>query len=166
MKNRGLLILLAVFAVAVALENFIFFSSSGSDLGWDDEEIEEVLDSESTSTETEVLPPIEELRLMTWLREQPGTGRSPFLTRAEAEQLGESPTLELPQLSATLWSADRRVAWIDGSPRSEGDRVGEHVVEIIEPKAVVLRSSDTRLRLEMAWAEDPLPPKDWDDDGN
>jgi hypothetical protein len=163
-KRRGLLILLPILAVAVALENFIFFASSGEDLGWDDEEIEEVFDSDSTSTETEVLPPIEELRLVTWLREQPGPGRSPFLTRAESERLGESSALGLPELSATLWSPARRVAWIDGSPRSEGDLVGDHLVESIEPKAVVLRRGDTRLRLEIGWAEDPLPPKDWDDD--
>ncbi len=164
MKRRGLLILLPILAVAVALENFIFFASRGQDLGWDDEENDEVFDPESADTESEALPPVEELRLAAWLREQPGPGRSPFLTRAEAERLGESSALGLPQLSATLWSPERRVAWIDGSPRSERDLVGEHVVESIEPKAVVLRRGDARLRLEMAWAEHPPPPKDWDDD--
>jgi hypothetical protein len=163
-KNRALLILLAILAVAVALENFIFFSRSGDDLSWDDGEIEEALESQATSTESEVLPAVERPRLVAWLREQPGPGRSPFLTRAEAERLGESPALALPQLSATLWSADRRVAWIDGSPRSEGDLVGDHEVESIEPKAVVLRRGDTRVRVEMAWVEEPLPPREWDDD--
>lgn len=164
MKNRALLILLAVLAVAVSLENFIFFSSRGDDLSWDDEEIEEALESDTTSTEPEVLPSVEHPRLVAWLREQPGPGRSPFLTRAEAERLGESSTLGLPQLSATLWSAARRVAWINGLPRSEGDLVGEHVVERIEPKAVVLRRGADLVRLEMAWAEEPLSPRDWDDD--
>ena len=89
-----------------------------------------------------------------------------WIGAAEAERLGESSTVGLPQLSATLWSPARRVAWIDGSPRSEGDLVGEHVVEIIEPNAVVLRRGDARLRLEMAGAEDPLPPTDWGDEGD
>ena len=90
--------------MAVALENFIFFASRGEDLGWDDEEIEEVLDSESMSVETEVLPPIEQLRLVAWLRDQPGPGRSPFLTLLLFIPQASAQALHLRRAEETLQS--------------------------------------------------------------
>jgi hypothetical protein len=151
-----LIALLSLVVVAVAIENFVFFSSFGSDPRPISRQLEEALDPEAASTETEPLPPIERARITAWLDRRPGSGRSPFLTRAEAEQLGQSQALGLPHLSATLWSAARRVAWIDGSPRSEGDFVGEHQVERIEPKGVVMRRGDARVHLEMGSAGEPL----------
>ena len=166
MKRRVLIVLFSLVVVAVAIENFVFFSSFGSGPKSTSRQLEEALDSEAASTETEPLPPIERARLTAWLDRPPGSGRSPFLTRAEAEQLGQSQALGLPRLSATLWSDERRVAWIDGRPHSEGDFVRDHQVERIEPKAVVLRRGDTQVHLEMGSAAEPLLAMEGGDDAD
>lgn len=164
MKRLALIALVCVVAVAVAIENFLFFSSSGSELKWSNPDIDEALDSQETSIDPDPLPPIEGPQLIAWLNRWPGAGRNPFLTRAEEEQLGGSEALALPHLSATLWSAGRRVAWIDGSPCSEGDLVREHQVESIEPKSAVLRHGDTRVRVEMRPPSEPLLAGEGQDD--
>lgn len=166
MKRRVLIVLLSLVIVAVAIENFVFFSSFGSDPRPVSRQLEEALDPMAESTEAEPLPPIERARLTAWLDRRLGSGRSPFLTRAEAEQLGPSRELGLPHLNATLWSAARRVAWIDGRPHSEGDFVRDHQVERIEPKAVVLRQGDTQVHLEMGSAAEPLLAMEGGDDAD
>lgn len=164
MRRRGLIALVCVVAVAVAIENFLFFSGSASELTWSNPDIDEALDSPEASLEPEPLPPIEGPQLIAWLNRWPGAGRNPFLTRAEEEQLGGSEALALPHLSATLWSARRRVAWIDGSPRSEGDFVREHQVESIEPKSAVLKRGDVRVRVEMESPPGPSLASEGQDD--
>jgi hypothetical protein len=148
-KRRALIALFCVVTVAVGVENFLFFSSSGRNLTWSHPDLDEALESETTSAEPEPLSPIVRPQLVAWLKQRAGAARNPFLTRAEEDQLGESRARTLPHLSATLWSAGRRVAWIDGAPRSEGDFVREHEVESIEPRGAVLRDGDTRVHLEM-----------------
>jgi len=78
--------------------------------------------------------------------------RNPFGTSGEG---GPAPSgTSGPQLSGTLWSAGRRVAWIDGAPHSEGERVGEHDLLRIDRERVLLGRGEERIELDVEAAAD------------
>lgn len=148
MRGPKLWALLAGSAIAVGFQNYVFFSNldGGPALGsvFDEMIEEDDLDDEAV----DAMLPISALEVDTWIETLPAPGRNPFLTAAEAEALGGGPIHHaLPQVVGTLWSPDRRVAWIDGLPHSEGDWIGEHRVESIGPGGVVLRQGEARLHL-------------------
>ncbi len=146
MKGPKLWIVLAASAIAVGFQNYVFFSGLDdgprSFLGEFDEEFED-----EDGEYQEAMDPIGDVRLATWIETLPTPGRSPVLPQTEADALGGEVMTARPRLSGTLWSPDRRVAWIGGHPHSEGDWVGEHWVERIEPSGVVLRQGENRLHL-------------------
>ena len=149
MKRPALFALLAVAALAVGAQNYVFFSSIADRpraVLEDDEE--EALWDES---ESDALREIGTARVAAWVSEQAGRGRSPFLTAAEARLLQGSASFVSPaggpRLSGTLWSRGRRIAWIDGRAHVEGDFVGEHRIDRIEPARVLLRRGDETLPL-------------------
>jgi hypothetical protein len=145
-RRKKLLILLPLAAVAVGFQNYVFFSGLSSGPGPVDEELEEQITLED-GDEARAPTPVDPLLLAEWLGAQPSMPRSPFLTRAEAEELGEFNAFALPALTATLWSPLRRVAWMNGRPLSEGDLVAGHALERIEPRQVVLRRGDVVVRV-------------------
>jgi hypothetical protein len=101
------------------------------------------------------LAPIELAAIRDDLERWPGPGRSPFLTRAEADAAGVvgSPARsvweeslharetndESWKVEGTMWGPNRRIAWIEGAPRSEGDWLGDSQIARIEVDAVILR---------------------------
>lgn len=145
MKGPKLWLILGVSAVAVGFQNYVFFSSldGARILGG---EFEEELEDEDGEF-VDALESVDGIALATWIETLPTPGRSPFLTRAEADALGGPVSTTLPRIAGTLWSQNRRVAWIGGQPHSEGDWVGDHWIERIEPAVVVLRQDERRLRL-------------------
>jgi hypothetical protein len=148
--------LLALAALAVFVENALFFRGRAPASHPDEYADEATADGDAGAGEG-ALPPLSYSQVLEYGEHLPGPARSPFLTLAEAERLAQrgrgAPApgegLALPTLSGTLWSPARRVAWIDGSPRTEGDAVAGHRLVRIETRAAVLRRGDETLRLEI-----------------
>lgn len=150
MRGYKLGILLAVAAAAVAMQNYIFFSNLAvaPNSVPDDEEDEGLLDWDDE--ELVALDVLEESLVASWIAERLGQPRNPFLTAEEDRRLAgprDAIAIGLPRVTGTLWSENRRVAWIDGRPRSEGDWVGDHRILRIEP---------TRVALSRPEGEDPM----------
>lgn len=166
MRRSRAIALIGVAAVAVAVENYLFFGGSSlptSSVG--DEEDEEYGDERAPDDGDLALAPLENERLARWFASHPGRGRNPFLTRAEAGLTGDSSVPTVPRLAGVLWSPIRRVAWIDGTPRVEDDWVGDHRIERIQRDSVWLRRGEHSIQLVM----DPDAPnrvEEWlrDDD--
>lgn len=147
MKGPKLAALLVIAALGVGVQNYVFFS------GLPDAP-KPVAEPEEEGRPVAVAAGVEELApqaVAAWLVGYEGHERSPFLTEAEALEEraplssgGSGPSLEL---SGTLWSAGRRVAWINGRPRSEGDWVGQNQLVRIEPRRVVLMRDGRRIPL-------------------
>lgn len=146
MRGPKLWIILAASAVAVGFQNYVFFSSQGGAPRVLLPEFEEEFEGAEEDFE-ETLARVDSGRLARWIETLPAPGRSPFLTQVESDALGGPVATALPRLAGTLWSRDRRVAWIGGHPHSEGDWVGDHWVERIEPFGVVLRQGESRVQL-------------------
>ena len=94
-----------------------------------------------------------ETQLAELLRKDPNSARSPFLTHAELVALSrpeepERPTL--PRLSGTMIGRARRVAWIDGRPYGEGDRVGAYEIEHIGAASARLRAGGVAIELSVS----------------
>jgi hypothetical protein len=98
------------------------------------------------------LDPVDVAAVRSDLERWPGPGRSPFLSRIEAlsvradERAGRNAgpdarngSREPWRVEGTMWSSNRRIAWIDGSPRSEGDWLRGYRIERIDVDTVVLR---------------------------
>jgi hypothetical protein len=147
MTSRWGVVFLIVAAVVVAVENYLFFTGGpDADRGAESDEVADERTRADTE-ETGAPQPVNATQVAAWISLQPDDPRSPFLTRAEALVLGdEVRSLDL-RLRGVLWGPTRRVAWIDGRPRSENDWVGEHRVERIEPEAVWLRRGDELVEL-------------------
>ena len=88
----------------------------------------------------------------------PEPSRSPFLTRAEQAALLWAGYPDVPRLTGTLVSLERKIAWFDDRPRIEGERVGKYWVERIEPGRAFLRFQDELLPVEISPDPDPEEP--------
>ena len=128
MRKPWLLPLLLVAAAAVTVQNVIFFTSGPDDSAeWSDDE-DEADGDESDDGAVSPLASIASAEIVEYVAALPNPelARNPFLTRIEVDELsagivvGETTP---PLLDGTLYSAARRVAWLDGTPLSEGDRV-------------------------------------------
>ena len=146
MRNRKLVVLLVAAALAVGVQNYVFFSSLADRPDPVRGELDAALE-EAEDPADAPLAPVDPHALASWLSSQPGPARSPFLTRDEARRLGESRSPLLPRLTGTLWSPGRRVAWLDGSPWSEGDWVGLHRIARIDRDRVLLERGDAEIAL-------------------
>ncbi len=146
MKGPKLWLILGASAVAVGFQNYVFFSNLEGARSVLPGEFDEEFEDEDEADE-EAMQPLDGVELATWIETLPTPGRSPFLTREEAMALGGPVSTALPRVAGTLWSPDRREAWIGGHPHSEGDWVGDHWIEAIEPSVVVLRQGERRLRI-------------------
>ena len=155
MSQRKLIALLVVAAIVVAGENYIYFSGDDAQprrnlLDSDEDDAEDFEPSgEDAATPLE---PVDLESVKAWRTAQAGPGRSPFLTRAEADALGESISLSLPRLEGTLFSRGRRIAWIGGWPHREGEWLGEHQLQRIEADAVWLVRGQEVTRLPVSGA--------------
>ena len=93
-----------------------------------------------------------------------GMWSNPFLTRAEEEQLRGAAGVagaggrqsSRPRVTGTLWSPQRRVAWVDGRPRVEGEQVGNARIVRIERDQVVMRRGGRELRIPVSSGPRPL----------
>ncbi len=153
MTRKPVVFLLVAAALAVLLQNVIFFRSAESP---PDETID--LDGgEPDDDRVETIAPLDAAYVSDFLLHLPGTqrARSPFLTLLEAESLRPRSADRThavgggraPRLDGILWSPHHRVAWIDGRPRSEGDVVRGQRVEHIAPRAVTLRAGESQMHL-------------------
>ena len=167
MISKKWLALLGVAAVAVAIQNYLFFTS-GPDMptgAADDEEEEEFIDFGNGDGEDVVdvkpPPPVGTANAAAWMALQPGPVRSPFLTLGEAAVRADDRPLEM-RVGGVLFGPTRRVAWIDGRPHSESDWVGEHRIERIGRNSVWLRVGDELLEVAVSPA---LPPTQLEEEG-
>ena len=154
MRKPWLLPLLLVAAAAVTVQNVIFFTSGPDDSAeWSDDE-DEADGDESDDGAVSPLASIASAEIVEYVAALPNPelARNPFLTRIEVDELsagivvGETTP---PLLDGTLYSAARRVAWLDGTPLSEGDRVRGFELVRIDPDAVLLRSSTRDVLVEV-----------------
>ncbi len=161
MSRKWMISLFVVASFAVAAQNIIYFRGTtepgeGAEWALDGEFDEE--ESDLGETERERLRPLASARLVEYFETLPDQeyARNPFLTREEADRLSGrlavlagSALASRPTLNGTLWSPRRRVAWLDGRPRSEGDEFSGYTIERIEREAVVLRAGDEKVRLQV-----------------
>ncbi|MGH0029911.1 MAG: hypothetical protein ACQGVC_08975 [Myxococcota bacterium] len=153
MRRRWIGALLGAAALAVTVQNVVFFRSrmpAAPDAG-------EPLDAVGDETEPDAPPELDPVgyeQALAYLASLP-TGeipRSPFLTLDEAVALAGGAKAgrdgaALPRLAGTLWSRARRVAWLDGVPHSEGDRIADFELERIDAGSVLLRRGEQSLRV-------------------
>ncbi len=152
MKGPKVAILLGIAAVAVGAQNYLYFSeASDTPRAIDEPEDEEFFEDEAPLG-AEVLE-LDVHAVAAWLANRDGRERSPFLTAAEAREFGGLQPMTddglALELSGTLWSTGRRVAWINGHPRSEGDWIGETQLQRIDSHSVVLVRDGTRIPLNL-----------------
>jgi hypothetical protein len=148
-RGPKLAILLAAAAIAVGIQNYVFwFGSADPRVASVRQSGDDGGDSAAAGRfEPEIL---DAASLAAWLAAHPPSQRNPFFSASEELGLGGSrPAVSqgLPHLSGTLWSPARRVAWLDGRPRSEGDWVGDYRLAVIEASHVVLERSGSRVPL-------------------
>ena len=91
------------------------------------------------------------------LMPEPPPGRNPFLTQMETDQLalGGAPgaSTTLPVLRGTLWSEDRRVAWIGADAVLEGDVIRGLRIEKIEKDGIWVRTAEQTYRIPVTQSE-------------
>lgn len=153
MTRRWVPIVLTLGAVAT-IANVVVYSralEAPTPLGATSEAFDEEATDEITAA-SPPLAPVDITAIRSDLERWPGPGRSPFLSGIEAlsvradERAGRNagPDARLGssepwRVEGTMWSSNRRIAWIDGSPRSEGDWLRGYRIERIDVDAVVLR---------------------------
>jgi len=141
MRGPKLAAVLGVAFIAVGIQNYVFFSSApGPPVRIHGEEPDDP--SEADGALSSGVGELDAVALEAWFSSHGGPERNPFLTAAEAfdehdlAPVGDDdPVL---RLTATLWSPDRRVAWINGRPHSEGDWIAGSQILRIESRTVVL----------------------------
>jgi len=163
MNQRKLLLLLPIAAVAVGIQNYVFFSSLPSASSDFDEELADESLLGEMAEPSRVSGPLAPEALAAWLQEQPASARSPFMTRLEAMSLGEALERSLPRLSGTLIGATRKIAWLDGIPRIEGEEIGRHRIAAISRDRVVLRRGRDEWQLRIDPVHDDLDPKGFEE---
>jgi len=160
MKRPWLLPLLALLALVVVVENVIYFSqgeepgpSVGDDHATDEDDSYEDDDDERGAA---ALPPVAAERVGSYLDALPAASfeRNPFAMRAagrggQATAGVQRQSAARPVLDGTLYGDTRRVAWLDGVVVREGDRFGRYEVARIGSDAVVLRSGESEIHLEV-----------------
>jgi|GEM_PF-4469666 len=174
MTRLVLIPLLALAAVAVTIQNVLFFSGRGGAAlvageGGEDDDAEDPMDPlfEAEADARRPVVPLSSVQLRDWLASLRVAGdveRNPFLTRAEEEQLRGAAGVagaggrqsSRPRVTGTLWSPQRRVAWVDGRPRVEGEQVGNARIVRIERDQVVMRRGGRELRIPVSSGPRPL----------
>ncbi len=151
--NRRVVVFLAIAAVAVAIQNFVFFSASSPPVVPGEADGEPAAEANAAAAPV-AMGPVCADALSAFLAALPDLerARNSFLTRAEAMALADAAPaegLESLVLDGTLVNAERRVAWLDGIPTSEGGWVGDHELLRVEPGAVLLKKGDAQLRIEL-----------------
>ena len=171
--RRWTIPLLVAAAVAVTVQNFLFFMGGATPTGTQQPDYD-LLTGEAAGSDDNgqaLLGSVsaEDAYLFVSRLENPDRARNPFLTRLEYDALlglGATDPQGIgggrPILEGTLYSAQRRVAWLDGSPYSEGDLVHGFELVRIEPNAVELRSATHNVRIEI----DAVPAAPAEDDGD
>ncbi len=155
--NRRVAAMLAVAAVAVVIQNVVYFSGSTPQPG----DPEELLAGDSSETTRAAAPTgladVCADALADFLASLPDLeqARSSFLTRAEALALAASGTpndasgIRVLRLEGTLVNPQRRIAWLDGIVAGEGGWVGDHEVLRIESRSVVVKKGADELRIDL-----------------
>jgi hypothetical protein len=155
--NRKVLVpVLLVAALGVTVENWLYFRGSTQPPraappqqdDSDSSELDEGTQQDSTAS-IEPLPVLSNEALAARLLGI-DHARSPFLIQEEEkrEVLLTGPVL--PKLGGTLIGDKRRVAWVDGRPRREGDRHGDFLVANVDKGRVVLVRDGERYTLELS----------------
>jgi len=163
MNNRKLGIALAVAAAVVVLENVLLWEPAAAPPA-PGEEGESTVASEADGASAE-LADVNAADVRAYLASLPNPerARSPFLTRAEADSLAVAdPGASGPvlTLAGTLFSAQRRVAWLDGAPAVEGDFVAGRELLRIEQRSVVLADGGAELRIFVQPSAEPIDSAD------
>jgi hypothetical protein len=157
--NRKVLVpVLVVALLAVAVESWLYFSSgsgpvrSGNAAADEESVYDEELSAAGKGERTAPVlppPPLSRERLAAILGDLEGN-RSPFVMGIAGK---ESETVRaasrLPLLDGTLIGEGRRVAWVDGRPRREGERFGKFLLSRVEQNRVVVVRDGERFTLEV-----------------
>ncbi|MCG8588411.1 MAG: hypothetical protein MJE66_03900 [Proteobacteria bacterium] len=154
MKRRLVPLLLACGLLATAYNVVVFAGLfRGPNLvGIEDDDSEE-RDSEEETGFAATLSDVSPREVREYLDGLATPFRNPFGFSAEGLDAttltgaSAAPTRGPLVLEGTLWSRGRRVAWIDGHPRAEGDEFAGYQVVRIRPEAVWLLRHDEELRL-------------------
>ena len=158
MNRRWLWVALPVFAVFVAVENYLFFAGSGARLQEVPDDADEVLEVEFDEEEAEPLEALDESDLVQWLAGIP-LDRNPFWRSDELSAGLAAPGLRGNglRLAGTLVGATRKVAWIGGAPRSVGDLVADQRIVDIRADGVVLERDGEPVFLAIASPAGEVP---------
>lgn len=147
--NRKGFALLGLAALAVGIENFLYFRSEEAASR---EPAEELPAESAPRSRGAPLAQLSRGTVDAYLATLPAPGRNPFLTLAEWNALAasaEAGAADLPRLAGTLTSPERRSAWIDGRIAREGDRVRGRELLRIERRAVWLDDDPAPLRIDL-----------------
>jgi len=145
----------------VLLENLIYFQGSEPPPAVSSEDAAALAVQSEASGEPATLADVGAAQVRAYLAglPNPERARSPFLTRAEADSLAVAdPGASGPvlTLAGTLFSAERRVAWLDGAPAVEGDLVAGRELLRIEQRSVVLEDGGAELRIFVQTPPEPI----------
>ena len=170
MNRRIGFALFGLAALAVAAQNWLFFFG-GDDPAWGDQDWELGEDGEVPEEHEAVpLPPVTRQAWRTHLDGLADAGffaRSPFASADEAEPGAPGPVRQGAELRPVVTGTmvgERRVAWVDGYPRSEGDRVGRHEIRRIDADAVWFEGRTGRFRVPVSAAAPPASAAGGNDD--
>lgn len=155
MKRQLLVAGLVVAAILVVIENWIYFQKAsessrprGVRQGEQVASTEEVEETSGSNARASDGPPAPVSRARLYgILQAVDFERSPFLLGHEQFGGVLTESSGLPQLAGTLIGAGRRIAWIDGRPRREGEYLGEFLVSEIKAEHVVLEREGRRYPL-------------------
>lgn len=152
---------IAIGAIVVGVENYLLLGG-GSDVEIFDDDEEEFEDFVDDADPREALPSVAASHVTSFLAlmPEPPPGRNPFVTQAEADRLAiggsDGGGGVLPTVRGTLWSPERRVAWIGPDAVVEGDVYQGVRVEKIEPDGIWVRSGERSLHIPVTAAAPEL----------
>jgi hypothetical protein len=152
-SRRWLVPGLAAAALAVGVENALLLGGSDGSASVAPEAPAGASDPPSAGEALKPLPPVspeEVARVLAALPAVPGD-RSPFEPGSDGGEAhaAAAPAEGPPPLTGVLWSPARRIAFLAGRARTEGESVGEYRLERIEPDRVVLRGRAQVLHVEV-----------------
>jgi hypothetical protein len=113
---------------------------------------ERAASEEDAETPVPELAPLAQAGLDTFLASLPRVARDPFRFASEAVAATDGAAVEpasaTPRIEGVLIGEGRRVAFIAGRARSEGEEVAGHVIVRIEPGRVVLAFQGREIEVE------------------
>ena len=161
MRLRIVAPLLVAAAIAIGIENWLFFSGSAgpTPVAASDDASEPAESDPAPGDPSEArVPPPPGVRVsaLASLLESFDALRSPFLPTSAGSRDG----LGIPALAGLLIGAERRIAWLGSHARSEGELYDGFVVARIEPARVVLERDGRRFSVWLNESDSDRPEEE------